>query len=79
MKVVKHEPPPQPPAVYDLVGLTRNEVLFLADLLSHVGGDPARSRRRLVEPLYHALEDAGLVLEGAVPDFDGFIVAQDLA
>ncbi len=54
--------PPQPvaPVVTVTLEMSKPEALALGAVLANVGGDPARSPRRLIDGIYWALNDAGL-------------------
>jgi len=53
--------------------MSEDEALFLADILSRIGGNPELTRRRHQESLTQALKNAG-VQGGGAQDIDGGIL-----
>lgn len=68
-KATRNTAPPVPPPPDTItLELTLEEAQVLADIGMRIGGDPEKSRRKLVNSIREALFDVGIV--GAYPSVD---------
>jgi hypothetical protein len=76
--VLRHAPPPQPlPAIKEvLLTLSAEEAQVLADVTNFIGGNPIKTRRRLLDNIRQALHAAGVKAPHMVSDINYAINGQ---